>query len=101
MLQRQQIKYLMPMYPKAKGYSEAEQHSSFLAGALHNTDWEIWQETRCRKIIRDLESKNIDWEFIHAIASHDPKCFGVEPETDRGKSFMHFMSLVDRCIRIP
>jgi hypothetical protein len=42
MLQRQQIKYLMPMYPKAKGYSEAEQHSSFLAGALHNTDWEIW-----------------------------------------------------------
>lgn len=56
-----------------------------LAGLLHDADWEKYPDDHCRIIIEELESRNIDPEVIHCIASHGPKVFGVEPETSMDK----------------
>lgn len=56
-----------------------------LAGLLHDADWEKYPDDHCRIIIEYLESKNIDPELIHCIASHGPKVFGVDPETSMDK----------------
>ena len=74
-----------------------------MAGLLHDADWEKWPELHCRKIVEYLEEKNIDPEVIHAIASHSPSFFGVEPVSDMDKmiyafdelsGFVHACSLV-------
>src|ERR1700750_228079 len=52
-----------------------------LAGLLHDADWEKYPESHCKKIIEELERRNIDPAVIHCIASHGPQYFGVEPET--------------------
>ncbi len=56
-----------------------------LAGLLHDADWEKHPDAHCRIIIEKLEELNVDPEVIHAIASHGPKYFGVEPETKMDK----------------
>lgn len=56
-----------------------------LAGLLHDADWEKHPDDHCRIIIEELESRNIDPEVIHCIASHGPKYFGVEPENKMDK----------------
>ena len=56
-----------------------------LAGLLHDADWEKYPDDHCRIIIEELERRNIDPELIHCIASHGPKVFGVEPETNMDK----------------
>lgn len=88
-----QVGYLMRMYSKNMGYSVSDQHRWFLAGLLHDADWEKWPDTHCRKIIEELESRNIDPEIIHAIASHGPKYFGVEPESEMDKMLYAFDEL--------
>ncbi|MEO6613136.1 MAG: hydrolase [Chitinophagaceae bacterium] len=50
-----------------------------LAGLLHDADWEKYPDDHCRVIIEELESRNMDPELIHCIASHGPGYFGVEP----------------------
>jgi predicted hydrolase (HD superfamily) len=50
-----------------------------LAGLLHDADWEKYPDDHCRIIIEELESRNIDPDVIHCIASHGPTVFGVEP----------------------
>jgi predicted hydrolase (HD superfamily) len=64
-----------------------------LAGLLHDADWEKHPESHCRIIIEKLEEMNIDPEVIHAIASHGPKYFGVEPETKMDKMIYVFDEL--------
>jgi predicted hydrolase (HD superfamily) len=74
-----------------------------LAGLLHDADWEKYPESHCKKIIEELERRNIDPAVIHCIASHGPKYFGVEPETkmdlmiyvfDELSGFIHAASLI-------
>src|SRR5262245_56132294 len=56
-----------------------------LAGLLHDADCDQWPDLHCKKIIEELENRNIDPEIIHAIASHGPLHFGVEPQTKMDK----------------
>jgi predicted hydrolase (HD superfamily) len=74
-----------------------------LAGLLHDADWEKYPETHCKKIIEELERRSVDPAVIHCIASHGPKYFGVEPETnmdhmiyvfDELSGFIHASSLI-------
>ncbi|HXB09448.1 MAG TPA: HD domain-containing protein [Puia sp.] len=64
-----------------------------LAGLLHDADWEKHPESHCRIIIEKLEELKVDPEVIHAIASHGPKYFGVEPETRMDKMIYVFDEL--------
>jgi predicted hydrolase (HD superfamily) len=92
-LHMQQVGYLMKMYAKENGYSESDQHRWYLAGLLHDADWEKWPDTHCRKIVEELELRNIDPEIVRAIASHGPKYFGVDPETKMDKMLYAFDEL--------
>ncbi len=64
-----------------------------LAGLLHDADWEKYPDTHCRKIIEELERRQIDPAVIHCIASHGPKYFGVEPESKMDKMIYVFDEL--------
>lgn len=64
---------------------EANQWRWEMAGLLHDADWDQWPEQHCKKIIEELEKRQIDPEIIHAIASHGPHHFGVEPLTKMDK----------------
>jgi predicted hydrolase (HD superfamily) len=74
-----------------------------LAGLLHDADWEKYPDSHCKMIIEELERRNIDPAIIHCIASHGPKYFGVEPESNMDKmiyvfdelsGFIHASSLI-------
>ena len=70
------------------GQAGAGEHTALkweLAGLLHDADWEKYPDDHCRIIIEELERRHIDPEVIHCIASHGPKVFGVEPETNMDK----------------
>ena len=64
-----------------------------LAGLLHDADWDQWPETHCKKIIEELERRNVDPEIIHAIASHGHLHFGVIPQTKMDKMLYAFDEL--------
>ena len=64
-----------------------------LAGLLHDADWEKYPDDHCRIIIEELESRNIDPEVIHCIASHGPRYFGVEPNNKLDKMIYVFDEL--------
>jgi predicted hydrolase (HD superfamily) len=64
-----------------------------LAGLLHDADWDQWPASHCKKIIAELEQRQIDPEIIRAIASHGPVHFGVEPETRMDKMLFAFDEL--------
>ncbi|MEP6617271.1 MAG: HD domain-containing protein, partial [Ginsengibacter sp.] len=64
-----------------------------LAGLLHDADWDQWPNEHCIRIITELEKRNIDPEIIHAIASHGPSYFGVEPVTKMDKMLYAFDEL--------
>jgi predicted hydrolase (HD superfamily) len=72
---------------------EAAQWRWELAGLLHDADWDQWPEQHCKKIIEELEKRNVDPEIIHAIASHGPNHFGVEPATQMDKMLFAFDEL--------
>jgi predicted hydrolase (HD superfamily) len=73
--------------------SEKEAHKWWLAGILHDADWEKYPSEHCRIIIEELEKRNIDPDIIHCIASHGPKHFGVEPENNMDKMIYVFDEL--------
>ena len=73
--------------------SEAEAHKWWLAGLLHDADWEKYPTEHCRVIIEELEKRNIDPAVIHTIASHGPRHFGVEPESTMDKMIYVFDEL--------
>ncbi|MEO6916031.1 MAG: hydrolase [Chitinophagaceae bacterium] len=64
-----------------------------LTGLLHDADWEKNPDDHCRIIIEKLEEMNIDPDVIHGIASHGPKYFGVEPESNLDKMMYMFDEL--------
>ena len=64
-----------------------------MAGLLHDADWDQWPDQHCHKIIKELEDRKIDPEIIHAIASHGPNYFGVDPETKMDKMLFAFDEL--------
>ncbi|HEY0749940.1 MAG TPA: hydrolase, partial [Chitinophagaceae bacterium] len=68
-----------------EGAGDAEAHKWWLAGLLHDADWEKHPDDHCRIIIEELESRNIDPAIIRCIASHGPRHFGVEPESKMDK----------------
>ncbi len=88
-----QVGHLMRQYAASVGLSEQDQYRWFLAGFLHDADWEKWPETHCRKIIEELENRSLDPEIIRAIASHSPRYFGVEPVSQMDKMLYAFDEL--------
>jgi predicted hydrolase (HD superfamily) len=93
-LHMKQVAHLMQSWAKEKeGLDEAGQWRWEMAGLLHDADWDQWPDQHCRKIIEELESRNIDPEIIRAIASHGPNHFGVEPRTQMDKMLYAFDEL--------
>lgn len=72
---------------------EKEAHKWWLAGLLHDADWEKFPSEHCRIIIEELEKRKIDPDIIHCIASHGPRHFGVEPENTMDKMIYAFDEL--------
>lgn len=64
-----------------------------LTGLLHDADWDQWPDQHCKKIVEELESRQIDPEVIHGIASHGPNHFGVEPINELDKMLYAFDEL--------
>ncbi len=89
-----QLAYLMQRWAAEKEQlDETGQWRWEMAGLLHDADWDQWPDQHCKKIIAELEQRNIDPEIIHAIASHGPRHFGVEPETKMDKMLYAFDEL--------
>ncbi len=89
-----QVAYLMKSWSDEKEQlNEKDQWRWEMAGLLHDADWDQWPEQHCQKIISELEQRNIDPEILHAIASHGPSHFGVEPETQMDKMLYAFDEL--------
>ncbi|MGZ3838418.1 MAG: hydrolase [Flavisolibacter sp.] len=103
-LHMKQVAAVMKAWALEKeGLSEAEAHQWWLAGLLHDADWEKHPEAHCRVIVEELENRNIDPGVIHCIAAHGPRYFGVEPENvmdkmiyvfDELSGFIHAAALV-------
>ena len=83
--------------------TEEEAHKWWLAGLLHDADWDKYPNDHCRIIIEELEKRNIDPAVIRCIASHGPRHFGVEPESrmdhmiyvfDELSGFIHAAALI-------
>lgn len=88
-----QVGHLMKAYAASKGYDEPTRHMWHLAGLLHDADWDQWPDDHCRKIIEELEARNQDPRIIKAIASHGPRYFGVNPDSEMDKMLYAFDEL--------
>lgn len=73
--------------------STEEAHKWWLAGLLHDADWEKYPSQHCRIIIEELEHRRVDPSIIQCIASHGPRHFGVEPQTVMDKMIYVFDEL--------
>lgn len=90
----QQVGHLMKCWAAEKEQlDEAGQWKWEMAGLLHDADWDQWPDLHCKKIIEELENRNIDPEIIRAIASHGHLHFGVEPVTQMDKMLYAFDEL--------
>lgn len=93
-LHMKQVAYLMKCWAKEKEQlNDDDQWRWEMAGLLHDADWDQWPDRHCKKIIEELEKRQVDPEIIHAIASHGPVHFGVEPETKMDKMLYAFDEL--------
>src|SRR5689334_6337088 len=93
-LHMKQVAALMHAWAKEKeNLNDDDAWRWELAGLLHDADWDQWPDQHCKKIIQELENRNIDPEIIHAIASHGPGYFGVEPQTTMDKMLYAFDEL--------
>jgi predicted hydrolase (HD superfamily) len=93
-LHMKQVAALMHSWAKEKeGLDEEGQWHWEMAGLLHDADWDQWPDQHCKKIIEELENRNVDPEILHAIASHGPLHFGVEPESKMDKMLYAFDEL--------
>lgn len=88
-----QVGHLMKQFAASIGLSDQDQYRWFLAGLLHDADWEKWPETHCKKIIEELEKRSVDPEIIRAIAAHGPRYFGVAPISQMDKMLYAFDEL--------
>ena len=93
-LHMRQVGHLMKCWAKETlGLDEAGQWRWEMAGLLHDADWDQWPDDHCKRIVEELEQRNVDPEIIHAIASHGPTVFGVEPVSDMDKMLYAFDEL--------
>ncbi|MBG9374728.1 hydrolase [Panacibacter sp. DH6] len=93
-LHMKQVGHLMKCWAAEQEHlGEEDQWRWELAGLLHDADWDQWPAQHCRKIIEELETRDIDPEIIRAIASHGPLHFGVQPETRMDKMLYAFDEL--------
>lgn len=93
-LHMQQVAHLMKRWAAEKEQlDDVGQWRWEMAGLLHDADWDQWPDLHCRKIIEELERRKVDPEIIHAIASHGPNHFGVDPETKMDKMLFAFDEL--------
>lgn len=92
-LHMKQVGHLMKSWAKEKNYDPDIQHKWYLAGLLHDADWDKHPDLHCKVIIEELENRNIDPEIIRAIASHGPRFFGVEPKSEMDKMLYAFDEL--------
>ena len=93
-LHMKQVAHLMKCWAAEKEQlDESGQWRWEMAGLLHDADWDQWPEQHCQKIIEELEKRNVDPEIIHAIASHGPNHFGVQPATKMDKMLFAFDEL--------
>jgi predicted hydrolase (HD superfamily) len=93
-LHMKQVAHLMHCWAIEKeGLNEQDAWRWEMAGLLHDADWDQWPDLHCKKIIEELEVRHVDPEIIHAIASHGPAHFGVEPETKMDKMLYAFDEL--------
>lgn len=93
-LHMNQVAHIMKCWAAEKErLDEANQWRWEMAGLLHDADWDQWPELHCKKIIEELEARNIDAEIIRAIASHGPNHFGVQPQTKMDKMLYAFDEL--------
>jgi predicted hydrolase (HD superfamily) len=93
-LHMKQVAWLMHCWASEKeGLDETGQWKWEVTGLLHDADWDQWPETHCKKIIEHLESLQVDFEVLHAIASHGPAHFGVEPQNTMDKMLYAFDEL--------
>ncbi len=89
----QQVGHLMKKFAEKRGLTSEEQHLWHLSGLLHDADWDQWPDDHCRKIIEELEHRNQDPRMIKAIASHGPRYFGVDPDSEMDKMLYAFDEL--------
>ena len=93
-LHMRQVANLMKQWAaENEGLDEEGQWRWEMAGLLHDADWDLWPDEHCKKIIEELEVRNVDPEIIRAIASHGPNHFGIEPETKMDKMLYAFDEL--------
>lgn len=93
-LHMKQVAHLMKAWAaEREGLNDADQWRWEMTGLLHDADWDQWPQLHCKKIIEELEARNIDAEIIRAIASHGPNHFGVEPVTKMDKMLFAFDEL--------
>ena len=93
-LHMKQVGHLMACWAKdIEHLSGEDQWRWQLAGLLHDADWDKWPDQHCKKIIEELEKRQVDPEILHAIASHGPAHFGVEPITKMDKMLFAFDEL--------
>ena len=93
-LHMKQVAAVMKAWASIKeNCSQDEANKWWLAGLLHDADWEKYPNDHCRIIIEELEKRQIDPDVIHCIASHGPRHFGVEPETTMDKMIYAFDEL--------
>lgn len=78
---------------KKENLSEEDAYKWWLAGLLHDADWEKYPDQHCRIIIEELEKRNIDPSIVQCIASHGPRHFGVEPQSKMDKMIYAFDEL--------
>ncbi|MFN4284544.1 MAG: hypothetical protein ACK4E8_01120 [Lacibacter sp.] len=68
-LHMRQVAHLMRCWAaEREGLDAAGQWRWELAGLLHDADWDCWPELHCKKIIEELEAREVDPEIIRAIA---------------------------------
>lgn len=93
-LHMQQVSKLMKTWAAEKEQlDEAGQWKWEMAGLLHDADWDQWPDQHCKKIIEELEQRQVDPEIIRAIASHGHLHFGVEPVSKMDKMLYAFDEL--------
>lgn len=93
-LHMQQVAAVMKAWAlERENLSEEEAYKWWLAGLLHDADWEKHPTGHCRVIVEELERRNVDPSVIHCIASHGPRHFGVEPQSTMDKMIYVFDEL--------
>ncbi|KGE70954.1 hydrolase [Spirochaeta lutea] len=102
-LHMEQLGDLMEAWARRQGLDEQTCWLWKATGLLHDADWDRWPEEHCRKIIEYGEAQHWDPRLLRGIASHSPRHFGVDPQSelermiyafDELSGFVHAVSLV-------